>query len=44
MVDLVQKHEVAPPGVTTYREGQLNDLLTSGAIAMAEMDNIDAKA
>jgi len=39
MVDLVRKHKVAPPGVIDYREGPLDDLLISGAVAMAEMDN-----
>jgi multiple sugar transport system substrate-binding protein len=39
MVDLVHKHKVAPPGVITYREGPLDDLLVSGAVAMTELDN-----
>lgn len=39
MVDLVHTHKVAPPGVISYREGPLDDLLISGAVAMAEMDN-----
>jgi multiple sugar transport system substrate-binding protein len=39
MTDLVHTHKVAPPGVIDYREGPLDDLLISGAVAMAEMDN-----
>jgi len=38
MVDLVTKYKVSPPGVITYREGPLTDLLGSGAVAMAEGD------
>ncbi|MCP4403046.1 MAG: sugar ABC transporter substrate-binding protein [bacterium] len=39
MADLVHKHKVAPPGVITYREGPLDDLVIGGNVAMAEMDN-----
>ncbi|MBD3308204.1 extracellular solute-binding protein [candidate division KSB3 bacterium] len=39
MVDLVHKHKVTPPGVITYREGQMSDMISAGAVAMAEMDN-----
>lgn len=39
MADLVHKHKVTPPGVITYREGPLDDLLIGGNVAMAELDN-----
>jgi multiple sugar transport system substrate-binding protein len=39
MADLVNKHKVVPAGVLDYREGQLDDLLISGSVAMAELDN-----
>ncbi len=39
MADLVHKHKVTPPGVITYREGPLDDLVIGGNVAMAEMDN-----
>ncbi len=39
MVDLVHKHKVTPPGVISYREGPLDDLLIGGTVAMTELDN-----
>jgi len=39
MSNLVNKYKIAPPGVITYREGPLDDLLGSGAVAMAEGDS-----
>jgi len=38
MSDLVNKYKVVPPGVITYREGPLMDLLGSGAVAVVEGD------
>ena len=39
MGDLVNKHKVSPPGVITYREGTLTDLLGAGSVAMGEGDS-----
>ncbi|MCD6574992.1 extracellular solute-binding protein [Candidatus Aerophobetes bacterium] len=38
MSDLVNKYKVTPPGVISYREGNLTDLLDSGAVAIGEGD------